>query len=40
MAGAEKSGNSDRGVCTRTEKQLLAILCVIVCAIAFLMVRH
>jgi len=40
MAGEEKSDNSDRGVCSRTEKQLLAMLCVIICAIIFLMVRH
>ena len=40
MAGVEKSDNSDRGVYTRTEKQLLAMLCLIVCAIVFLMLRH
>jgi hypothetical protein len=40
MAGAKKSDNSDRGVCTRNEKQLLAMLCLIVCAIIFLLVWH
>ena len=40
MAAVKKSENSDRGGCTRTEKQLLALLCVILSAIVFLMVRH
>ncbi len=40
MFAAKKSENSDRGGCSRTEKQLLAMLCVIICAIVFLMVRH
>ncbi len=40
MPVAMKSKNSDRGICTRTEKLLLAVLCVVVCTIVFLMVRH
>jgi cell division protein FtsL len=40
MPAARKSENSDRGVYTRTEKQLLAMLCVIVSTIIFLLIRH
>jgi cell division protein FtsL len=40
MFAAKKSENSDRAGCTRTEKQLIAMLVVIVCAIVFLLVRH
>jgi cell division protein FtsL len=40
MPAAKKSKNSDRSVCTRTEKLLLAMLCVVVCTIVFLLVRH
>lgn len=38
MATEPRSDKSDRVVCTRTEMQLLVLLCVIVCAIVFLMV--
>jgi hypothetical protein len=40
MATAKKFANSDRGACTRTEKQLLALLCVIASTIVLLMVWH
>jgi hypothetical protein len=40
MAAAKKSEISDRGAYTRTEKQLLALLGLIVCMIVFLTLRR
>ena len=40
MAVAKKSEKSNRDTYTRTEKQLLAVLGVIVCTIVFLLTRR
>jgi hypothetical protein len=38
MAAEKKSDNSNQSVYTRNEKQVIALLCVIVCIIVLIMV--